>query len=104
LLAGLIGLAAVAVVQSRANAALAGKNLLLTAAQAATARALTATQEEQQKTEAALAQSEAARRRAEVRSGMHPGAPPRAASAPRRSRATAQTPRRRRGRSDSRCR
>ncbi len=66
LLAGLIGLVAVAAVQSRANAALEGKNLQLIAANAATAAALTATQEEQQKTEAALAQSEEARRRVEA--------------------------------------
>jgi eukaryotic-like serine/threonine-protein kinase len=66
LLAGLIGLAAVAAVQSRANAVLEGKNLELTAANAATAQALTATREEKQKTVAALAQSEEARQRAEA--------------------------------------
>jgi serine/threonine protein kinase len=66
LLASLIGLAAVAAVQSRANAALEGKNRQLMSANAATAAALTATQEEQHKTEAALAQSEEARQRAEA--------------------------------------
>ncbi len=66
LLAGLIGLAAVAAVQSRANAALAGKNLQLTAATAATARALSETLEEKQKTDAALALSEESRQRAEA--------------------------------------
>jgi serine/threonine protein kinase len=66
LLAGLIGLAAVAVVQARANSALGAKNLQLIAANAATVRALTETQEEKQKTEAALAQSEESRQRAEV--------------------------------------
>ncbi len=66
LLAGLIGLVAVAAVQSRANAVLEGKNLQLTAANAATAQALTAIREEKLKTEAALVQSEEARQRAEA--------------------------------------
>jgi tetratricopeptide (TPR) repeat protein len=59
LLAGLIGLAAVAVVQARANSALGAKNLQLTAAHA--------------KTEAALAQSEESRQRAEAVLGFLKG-------------------------------
>jgi serine/threonine protein kinase len=66
LVASLIGLAAVAGVQSRAKSALEMKNVQLTAATAATAAALAATQEEKQKTDAALVQSEEARRRAEA--------------------------------------
>jgi tetratricopeptide (TPR) repeat protein/tRNA A-37 threonylcarbamoyl transferase component Bud32 len=59
LLAGVIGLAAVAAVQSRANAALEKNNLLLTAANAATIQA-------KNQAEEALAQSEKSRRRAEA--------------------------------------
>ena len=73
LLAGLIGLAAVAVVQSHANAALEFKNFQLTAAQATTIKAkseteeaLAETTEAKQATEQALAQSEESRRRAEA--------------------------------------
>jgi tetratricopeptide (TPR) repeat protein len=65
-LAGLVGLAAVVAVQSRANSALETKNLQLTAAKIATERALTETRDEKKKTEAALAQSEESRKRAKA--------------------------------------
>jgi serine/threonine protein kinase/tetratricopeptide (TPR) repeat protein len=59
LVAGVIGLTAVATVQARANSVLETKNLQLTAANAATNRALAETQTEKTKAEEALAQSEA---------------------------------------------
>ena len=73
LLAGLIGLAAVATVQARSNSALEAKNVQLTAANAAATRAkddaekaLAETARAKRATEEALAQSEASRRRAEA--------------------------------------
>jgi serine/threonine protein kinase len=66
MLAGLIGLAAVAVVQSRAKSALEAKNLLLTAANKATNRALDETTKAQTATRAALAQSEESRQQAKA--------------------------------------
>jgi serine/threonine protein kinase len=65
-LAGLIGLAAVAVVQSKAKSALEAKNLQLIAANAATLRALDQTTKAQAQTQAALAQSEASRKEAKA--------------------------------------
>jgi tetratricopeptide (TPR) repeat protein/tRNA A-37 threonylcarbamoyl transferase component Bud32 len=59
LLAGLIGLGAVAAVQAQYNGALSKANTKLTEANAATSRALAETREEKTKTEEALAQSEA---------------------------------------------
>src|SRR5262245_15323770 len=66
MLAGSIGLAAVAVVQSRAKTALEAKNFQLVAADAATRRALDETTRAQIQTRAALAQSEASRRQAKA--------------------------------------
>jgi serine/threonine protein kinase len=65
-LAGVIGLAAVAAVQFRARSALEAKNLQLTAANAATLRALDETTKAQAQTQAALAQSEASRQEAKA--------------------------------------
>src|SRR5262249_21389177 len=66
MLAGLIGLAAVAVVQSRAKSALEAKNLLLRLAQEATSRALGEATPARVQTPAALAQSEASRKQAKA--------------------------------------
>ena len=66
LVAGLIGLAAVATVQARANSALEATNLQLIAANLATERALIEAQEEKKKAEEALARSEESRQRAEA--------------------------------------
>jgi tetratricopeptide (TPR) repeat protein/tRNA A-37 threonylcarbamoyl transferase component Bud32 len=65
-LAGLIGLAAVALVQSKAKSTLEAKNLQLTAANTATHRALDETTKAQAQTQAALAQSEASRQQAKA--------------------------------------
>jgi hypothetical protein len=65
-LAGLFGLAAVAVVQSKARSALEAKNFQLTAANTATLRALDETTKAQAQTQAALAQSEASRQEAKA--------------------------------------
>jgi serine/threonine protein kinase len=73
LVVGTIGLSTVAVVQSRAKSALEAKNLLLTAANAATTQeknkaeaALDETKRAKKATEEALAQSEESRKRAEA--------------------------------------
>jgi eukaryotic-like serine/threonine-protein kinase len=65
-LAGLVGLAAVAVVQSRTKSALEAKNLQLEVANEATTRALDETTKAQAQTQAALAQSEESRKQAKA--------------------------------------